>query len=104
VSTGDHRVPDTAIAPMQDGNVFLCCSATASALDRGVFGNPLLFIGIALELGLILLINYTPAGQLLFGTASWSGHAWLFVVPLALAMLLLEEGRKAIARIFAQAP
>jgi sodium/potassium-transporting ATPase subunit alpha len=90
----------TAIVLMQVANVFLCRSASAPALDRGVFRNPLIFIGIAVELGLILLIDYTTAGQMLFGTAPLPARVWLFVVPFALAMLLLDEGRKAIARGF----
>lgn len=94
----------TAIVLMQVANVFLCRSATASAVDPGAFRNPLIVIGIAVELGLIPLIDYTAAGQMLLGTAPLASHVWLFVVPFALSMLLLDEGRKAIARNFAQAP
>jgi sodium/potassium-transporting ATPase subunit alpha len=90
----------TAIVLMQVANVFLCRSVTASAVDRGAFRNPLIVIGIAVELGLILLIDYTAAGQMLFGTTPLAAHVWLFVVPFALSMLLLDEGRKAIARGF----
>ena len=34
----------------------------------------------------------------LFGTAPLPLDAWLFILPFALAMLLLEEGRKGIVR------
>jgi hypothetical protein len=36
-----------------------------------------------------------PAGQWLFGTAPLPGGAWLVALPFALAMVLLEEERKA---------
>lgn len=47
---------------------------------------------------LILAIVYTPAGQALFGTAPLPADAWLFMLPFAAAMLVLEEARKAVAR------
>jgi magnesium-transporting ATPase (P-type) len=43
---------------------------------------------------LILLIDYTPLGNAVFGTAPIPVAAWLFIVPFALTMVLLEEGRK----------
>jgi hypothetical protein len=58
----------------------------------------LITIGIALELALILLIDYTAPGNALFGTAPIGYGVWLLVLPFALTMLVLEEGRKAIIR------
>ena len=55
-------------------------------------------IGIALELALILLIDYTAPGNALFGTVPIAYSVWVLVLPFALTMLLLEEGRKAIIR------
>jgi len=48
---------------------------------------------------LILLIDYTRAGQAVFGTAPIGLAAWLAVVPFAVTMLIAEEGRKAIVRV-----
>ena len=48
----------------------------------------------AVELALILAIDYTPWGNAVFGTARILLAAWLFRLPFALAMLLLEEARK----------
>ncbi|HOE40916.1 MAG TPA: cation-transporting P-type ATPase [Rhodoferax sp.] len=76
-------------------NVFVCRHPQQSSLRFGLFGNPLLLAGLALELVLMLLIIYTPWGNTLFGTAALPIEVWLLVLPLALLMGLLEEGRKA---------
>ncbi|HYA37752.1 MAG TPA: cation-transporting P-type ATPase [Candidatus Methylomirabilis sp.] len=88
----------SAIIVMQVVNVFLCRSENRSTFDRGSFRNRLILGGIAVEIALILLIDYTPWGNRLIGTAPISLNVWLSVVPFALAMLALEELRKALAR------
>jgi hypothetical protein len=60
--------------------------------------NPLLVWGIAIELLLILGIDYTTWGNGLFGTAPIPARVWLFTVPFALGMLVLEEVRKRLVR------
>ena len=53
-----------------------------SMFSFGLFSNPLILLGIAAELGLLLFIVYTPAGNWLFGTApvgrksGWSRWRW----------------------------
>ena len=76
-------------------NVFLCRHPQQSALRFGAFSNPLLLAGLALELALMLLMIYTPLGNSLFGTAPLPLAVWLLLLPLALLMGLLDEGRKA---------
>jgi magnesium-transporting ATPase (P-type) len=88
----------SAIIVMQVVNVFACRDARASAFSFRLFSNPLILVGIAAELALILLIDYTPVGNLLFGTAPIPLGVWLFAIPFALGMLALEEGRKWIVR------
>jgi magnesium-transporting ATPase (P-type) len=88
----------SAIIVMQVVNVFACRDDRASAFLSGLFSNPLILVGIAAEIALILLIDYTPWGNLLFGTAAIPLDVWLFVIPFALGMLALEEGRKWIVR------
>ncbi len=88
----------TAIVLMQVVNVHLCRTRRASLLSRPLFGNWLITVGIIVELTLILLIVYTVAGNVVFGTAPIDYGVWLFIVPFMAAMLLLEEGRKAIVR------
>ena len=58
----------------------------------------LLVTSIQQQMVIILLIDYTTAGHRLFGTAPISWSAWLIVLPFAIAMLTLEEARKAFMR------
>ena len=89
----------TTIVLMQMANVFLCRNRRASAFTQSLTSNRLLLSGVVAELVLILLIDYTPAGQAVFGTAPIGLAAWLVVVPFALTMLIAEETRKAIVRL-----
>jgi calcium-translocating P-type ATPase len=84
----------SAIIVMQIVNVYLCRSSRDSILTQKLFGNPLIVGGVVLELALILLIDYTPWGNALFGTLPISVDVWLYVIPFAILMLALEEARK----------
>ena len=88
----------TAIVVMQVVNVWLCRSEHGSIFQTGLYTNPLILLGIVFELVMITLIVYTPWGNLLVGTAPLTADLWLFVVPFAIAMLLLEELRKLFLR------
>jgi calcium-translocating P-type ATPase len=88
----------TAIIVMQVANVFLCRSERVAAVSFPLFSNRLILAGIFLELVLILLIDYTPVGNWLFGTAPIVGKVWLLVIPFALGMVVLEEFRKWLTR------
>jgi magnesium-transporting ATPase (P-type) len=87
-----------AIVVMQVANVFLCRSQRRSLFSFGLFKNPIILWGVLAEVLLILLISYTPWGNLVFGTAPIPLLVWLFVLPFALGMLALEELRKWIVR------
>jgi magnesium-transporting ATPase (P-type) len=88
----------SAIVVMQIANVFLCRSDRRSAFASGLFGNKLILTGIAAEITLIALIDSTPWGNALFGTAPIAPTVWLFIIPFALGMLALEELRKWLVR------
>jgi calcium-translocating P-type ATPase len=88
----------TAIVLMQVVNVYLCRSQSDSAFSRSAFDNRLIASGVVLEIILILLISYTPAGNAVFGTAPLEAHVWLMVLPFALGMLAFDEARKLFAR------
>jgi magnesium-transporting ATPase (P-type) len=88
----------SAIIVMQIVNMFLCRSDRESVLSTSLFANPLILFGIAAEIALILLVNYTPIGNRVFGTAPISLETWLFMIPFGLGLLALEEGRKLIVR------
>jgi magnesium-transporting ATPase (P-type) len=81
----------SAIIVMQVVNVFLCRSERESAFAFGLFSNRLIWAGIATELLLILLIDYTPLRNRLFGTAPIVGWIWRFAIPFAVGMQALEE-------------
>lgn len=84
----------SAIIVMQVANVFLCRSERGSAFSFGFFSNRLILAGIAAEIALILLIDYTPIGNRLFATAPIAAEVWLLCIPFALGMVALEEFRK----------
>ena len=81
----------SAIIVMQIVNVFVCRSASRSVLSTGVLGNPLILWGVALEIALVLAIEYTPWGNLLLGTSPVVGPVWLLIIPFAAAMLALRR-------------
>jgi magnesium-transporting ATPase (P-type) len=58
----------TAIIIMQVANVFLCRSERRSMFSTGLFSNKLILAGIVTELLLIVLVDYTPWGNFVFGT------------------------------------
>ena len=88
----------SAIIVMQVVNVFLCRSDRNSVFSRNFFSNKLVLWGIAAEIILILLVDYTPWGNLIFGTAPIASEVWLFIIPFALGMVMLEELRKWVVR------
>ncbi len=79
-------------------NVFLCRSRRESVFRIGLGGNRLILYGVAIEVVLILLVDYTPVGNAILGTASISGQAWLIALGFGITMWTLEETRKAIVR------
>ncbi len=88
----------STIIVMQIVNVFLCRSATRSVFSTGLRGNALIIFGVISEIAILLLINYTPWGNALLGTAPVGREVWGFVIPFAAGMLILEEARKRLAR------
>jgi sodium/potassium-transporting ATPase subunit alpha len=88
----------SAIVVTQIVNVFLCRSPSRSVFGVNPLSNRLLLAGLALEIAIILAIDYTSWGNHLFGTAPLDAATWLYMLPFAAAMLLLEEGRKLMLR------
>lgn len=90
----------SAIIVMQVVNVYLCRSDRESVLSSSLWSNRLILVGIGTEVLLILVIVYTSWGNRLLGTAPIGLDVWLFVIPFAVGMLILEELRKHLARRF----
>jgi sodium/potassium-transporting ATPase subunit alpha len=88
----------SAIIVMQIVNVFLCRSSVRSVFATGLSRNRLILWGVALEIVLLLAIDYTPWGNLVLGTVAPPAALWLFIVPFAAGMLVLEELRKWLVR------
>jgi sodium/potassium-transporting ATPase subunit alpha len=51
-----------------------------------------------LEITLMLIIDYTPWGHVILGTAPLARRVWLCLGLFAAGMLLLEEARKEFVR------
>jgi magnesium-transporting ATPase (P-type) len=88
----------SAIIVAQVVNVFLCRSPSRSIFSVNPLSNRLILAGIALEIAIILAIDYTAWGNRLFGSAPIDLATWLYILPFAGVMLLLEEGRKLMLR------
>jgi sodium/potassium-transporting ATPase subunit alpha len=88
----------SAIVTLQIVNVFLCRSAARSIFSTGILGNPLIWGGVIVEIALVAMIDYTATGNLIFGTAPIGLRVWLFLIPFAVGMLLMEELRKWVVR------
>lgn len=91
------------IVATQVANVFVCRSERGLAFVRP--WNPLLLVGLAAEILLLLLVVYNPGLQQVFGTAAMTLRDW--VVPLAALPVFFaaEELRKAfLSRAACRAP
>lgn len=88
----------TGIIVTQIANVMVCRSRLLSVFSLSIRTNRLILLGIAAEIILLILIVYTPLGNLIVGTAPIPISAWLFFIPFALLLLGLEEVRKFIVR------
>ena len=88
----------TAIIITQVANVFACRSFRESVFSIGLHTNRLIFIGIAVEIALLLFIAYHPLGNRVFSTKPISPQTWLVLVPFALLLFFAEEIRKGIVR------
>ncbi len=87
-----------AIVVSQIVNVFACRHPRTAALRFSLRQNPLLLFGIAAEIGLLLVIIYTPFGRQLFATEAFTPQAWGLILLLAVGFGILEESRKYLLR------
>lgn len=86
------------IVASQIGNVFACRSEKESVFNIGFFKNRLVLFGILVEITLILLLTYIPFMQSIFGLAPLGWREWVFLLSFPVVILLMEEGRKRMAR------
>ncbi|HOS80622.1 MAG TPA: cation-translocating P-type ATPase C-terminal domain-containing protein, partial [Anaerolineae bacterium] len=86
------------VVTTQIGNLFAQRTEQRSFFRTPLFNNRLLWIGIATELTLALLLIYVPFLQRIFGTAGFPLEQWGFLFALAPLLLLADELRKALVR------
>lgn len=79
-------------------NVFMCRHPRESVLRFPLTANPLLLLGIAVELGLLLIIVFTAPGNQVFATQPFAPVVWGVMAFLALGFGVLEETRKLLLR------
>lgn len=73
--------------------------ALEALLPRQVmFSNRLLLWGIAAELCVMMILIYFPPVARIFNMSPLGAKEWLLIVSFGIVLLLLEEGRKFIAR------
>jgi Ca2+-transporting ATPase len=82
------------IVACQDGNVFACRSERASSLRLGFFSNSLIWLGIAIEWTLVLMITNSAALRHVFSTAPLAPWQWLVLLACPPLILAAEELRK----------
>jgi len=90
-----------SIVMTQVGNLFAHRTDRISILRLGrqrLLGNRLIWVGIAVELVLILLLVYTPVANAIFGTAPFAPAYWLYLVIWLPVLLVADELRKAVVR------
>lgn len=87
-----------AIVVAQMVNLFMCRHTRESALTTLQQRNPLLWLGLAAEITLIISIVYLTPFQSIFATQAFEPQFWLVMIGLALIFGLLEELRKKFLR------
>jgi sodium/potassium-transporting ATPase subunit alpha len=83
-----------AVVICQVADVLICRTRRQSILSAGIFSNKLIWIGIAVELGLVAAISHVPFLQPFFGTAPIGWFEVSLGLPFALAILLGDEFRR----------
>ncbi len=87
-----------AVVATQIGNVFAQRTERISVFRIGMFSNRLIWVGIGVEVILLLLIIYVPFLQNIFGTAALTLPYWFFLLAWTPLLLLADEARKALLR------
>ena len=90
----------TTFVLFQFFNVFNARVEHGSTFSAGFFKNPMLWASLAAVLGLQILAVHWPPAQSIFGTTALTALQWTVAIGVASSVLLLEEGRKALVRLF----
>jgi magnesium-transporting ATPase (P-type) len=94
-----HQAVSVALASVvatQIGNVFTQRSERISIRRTGLWGNPLIWIGILFEIAVLALVLYVPALQRVFGTSPLPASSIWLLLAMVPALPLVDEIRKAL--------
>ena len=81
-------------------NVFNARIEHASAFNRQIFNNAKLWAALSVVLGLqVWVVHWSPA-QNIFHTTALSAQDWALAFAVASSILLLDEGRKWLLKLF----
>ncbi|KAH6606113.1 cation-transporting atpase pma1 [Trichoderma cornu-damae] len=93
---------------LQWGNILSVRNRRLSIVQADPFTkkrrNPWLVLGMLISLAIAIFVTEVPGIQTLFLTRSVPIEFWLIPVPLALGILVLDELRKLIVRLFPNGP
>ncbi|MCF8200046.1 MAG: HAD-IC family P-type ATPase [Sulfuritalea sp.] len=87
-----------AVVICQVADVLICRTRRQSILSAGIFRNKLIWVGIAVELGLVAAISQIELLQPFFGTAPIGWFEVSLALPFAAAILLGDELRRWLIR------
>lgn len=87
-----------AVVTTQIGNLFAHRTERNSFFTSRLFDNRLIWIGLGTELLFLAAILYVPWLQDIIGTAAFPWPYWGFLFAWSPALLLVDEGRKALLR------
>jgi potassium/sodium efflux P-type ATPase len=85
-----------AVVFTQIGNLFTMRSSTRSVFKTPLFTNPMIWIGIATELVLVLAIVYVPFMQDFIGTGPFDAKYWLYLLLWVPSLPLVDSIWKAV--------
>ncbi len=83
-----------AVVVCQVGNLFICRARREPLYKIGFFSNKLAWLGIGVEILLLLLIVYFPYAHSFFGTQPLAWWELLLGIPFAILMVFLDGMRK----------
>ncbi|MCE3224838.1 MAG: putative Calcium-transporting ATPase [Nitrospira sp.] len=88
----------SGIVAAQVANVFACRSDRISAFRLGWFSNPLILLGVAVEVTILLIMIYSPFGHVVLGTASIPAWILGLLALGGIVLLMADECRKLISK------
>ncbi len=90
----------TTLAVFQWFNAWNCRSENESIFKMNPFSNKYLILATLIVVGLQFLAVYNPFMQSILSTVPLSLNEWLIIVPVSASIILVEELRKLISKLY----